>query len=66
MKSWVVLLALILTHFIILLLIQEELDLTAPNKAAMLELPEEKKWQIYCNKKKVLEVQFSIESTFFI
>ncbi|VVC32462.1 Hypothetical protein CINCED_3A014002 [Cinara cedri] len=35
----------------------EELDLTAPNKAAMLELPEEKKWQIYCSKKKVLEDQ---------
>ncbi|XP_025407698.1 disheveled-associated activator of morphogenesis 1 isoform X3 [Sipha flava] len=30
----------------------EELDLTATNKAAMLELPEEKKWQIYCSKKK--------------
>ncbi|XP_049795298.1 disheveled-associated activator of morphogenesis 1 [Schistocerca nitens] len=30
----------------------EELDLTAPNKAAMLSLPPEKKWQIYCSKKK--------------
>lgn len=30
----------------------EELDLTAPNKAAMLGLPSEKKWQIYCSRKK--------------
>ncbi|GLH09544.1 Disheveled-associated activator of morphogenesis 2, partial [Gryllus bimaculatus] len=30
----------------------EELDLTAPNKAAMLSLPPEKKWQIYCSRKK--------------
>ncbi|XP_068085675.1 disheveled-associated activator of morphogenesis 1 isoform X2 [Anabrus simplex] len=30
----------------------EELDLTAPNKAAMLGLPPEKKWQIYCSRKK--------------
>ncbi|XP_054261118.1 disheveled-associated activator of morphogenesis 1 isoform X2 [Macrosteles quadrilineatus] len=30
----------------------EELDLTAPNKAAMLSLPPEKKWQIYCSQKK--------------
>ncbi|KAJ9593651.1 hypothetical protein L9F63_014829, partial [Diploptera punctata] len=30
----------------------EELDLTAPNKAAMLSLPSEKKWQIYCSRKK--------------
>lgn len=29
----------------------EELDLTAPNKAAMLSLPPEKKWQIYCSRK---------------
>ncbi|XP_025193797.1 disheveled-associated activator of morphogenesis 1 isoform X1 [Melanaphis sacchari] len=35
----------------------EELDLTATNKASMLELPEEKKWQIYCSKKKILEDQ---------
>jgi hypothetical protein len=32
---------------------QEELDLTAPNKAAMLSLPDEKKWQIYCSRKMV-------------
>ena len=32
---------------------QEELDLTPPNRAAMLALPAEKKWQIYCNRKKV-------------
>lgn len=29
----------------------EELDLTAPNKAAMLSLPPQKKWQIYCSRK---------------
>ncbi|XP_018324678.1 disheveled-associated activator of morphogenesis 1 isoform X2 [Agrilus planipennis] len=29
----------------------EELDLTAPNKTAMLNLPPEKKWQIYCSRK---------------
>lgn len=33
--------------------VQEELDLTPPNRAAMLALPAEKKWQIYCNRKKV-------------
>lgn len=30
---------------------QEELDLTAPNKAAMMSLPPQKKWQIYCSRK---------------
>ncbi|XP_059086529.1 disheveled-associated activator of morphogenesis 1-A-like isoform X3 [Tigriopus californicus] len=29
----------------------EELDLSAPNKSAMLSLPNEKKWQIYCSQK---------------
>lgn len=29
----------------------EELDLTEPNKTAMLSLPPEKKWQIYCSRK---------------
>ncbi|XP_066141423.1 disheveled-associated activator of morphogenesis 1 [Euwallacea fornicatus] len=29
----------------------DELDLTAPNKAAMLSLPSQKKWQIYCSQK---------------
>lgn len=29
----------------------EELDLTAPNKEAMLSLPPQKKWQIYCSRK---------------
>lgn len=33
----------------------EELDLTAPNKAAMLDLPPQKKWQIYCSRKSPLE-----------
>ncbi|XP_014239797.1 disheveled-associated activator of morphogenesis 1 isoform X2 [Cimex lectularius] len=35
----------------------DELDLTAPNKAAMLALPKEKKWQIYCSQKKDIEGQ---------
>jgi hypothetical protein len=30
---------------------QEELDLSAVNKAAMLGLPNEKKWQIYCSQR---------------
>ncbi|XP_017096188.2 disheveled-associated activator of morphogenesis 1 isoform X2 [Drosophila bipectinata] len=33
----------------------EELDLTAPNKEAMLSLPAQKKWQIYCSRKLPLE-----------
>lgn len=33
----------------------EELDLTAPNKAAMLSLPPQKKWQIYCSRKSPIE-----------
>ncbi|BFG00259.1 disheveled-associated activator of morphogenesis 1 [Drosophila madeirensis] len=33
----------------------EELDLTAPNKEAMLSLPAQKKWQIYCSRKQPLE-----------
>ncbi|XP_055541574.1 disheveled-associated activator of morphogenesis 1 isoform X1 [Wyeomyia smithii] len=33
----------------------EELDLTAPNKAAMLGLPPQKKWQIYCSRKSPLD-----------
>ena len=33
------------------LIFQEELDLSAPNKTAMLSLPKEKKWQIYCSQK---------------
>ena len=32
--------------------LQEELDLSAPNKSAMLGLPNEKKWQIYCSQQK--------------
>ena len=31
--------------------IQEELDLSAPNKAAMLSLPLEKKWMIWTSRK---------------
>ncbi|XP_030379502.1 disheveled-associated activator of morphogenesis 1 isoform X2 [Scaptodrosophila lebanonensis] len=33
----------------------EELDLTAPNKEAMLSLPPQKKWQIYCSRKLPLD-----------
>uniref|UniRef100_A0A3Q2DHM5 Formin GTPase-binding domain-containing protein n=1 Tax=Cyprinodon variegatus TaxID=28743 RepID=A0A3Q2DHM5_CYPVA len=31
----------------------DELDLTDKNREAMFALPDEKKWQIYCSKKKV-------------
>ena len=31
--------------------LQEELDLSAPNKAAMLSLPLEKKWQIWTSRR---------------
>lgn len=33
----------------------DELDLTAPNKAAMLSLPPQKKWQIYCSRKSPID-----------
>lgn len=33
----------------------EELDLTPTNKAAMLSLPAQKKWQIYCSRKNPLD-----------
>lgn len=33
----------------------EELDLTAPNKAAMMSLPPQKKWQIYCSRKSPID-----------
>ena len=33
------------------LFLQEELDLSAPNKAAMLSLPLEKKWQIWTSRR---------------
>lgn len=33
----------------------EELDLTATNKAAMLSLPSQKKWQIYCSRKSPID-----------
>ena len=35
----------------ILTFVQEELDLSAPNKAAMLSLPLEKKWQIWTSRR---------------
>ena len=33
--------------------LQDELDLTEKHREAMFALPAEKKWQIYCSKKKV-------------
>lgn len=36
-----------------LLSLQDELDLTDKNREAVFALPPEKKWQIYCSKKKV-------------
>lgn len=33
----------------------EELDLSATNKAAMLSLPPQKKWQIYCSRKSLID-----------
>ncbi|XP_070577470.1 disheveled-associated activator of morphogenesis 2-like isoform X2 [Ptychodera flava] len=33
----------------------DELDLSAPHREAMFNLPDEKKWQIYCSKKKEQE-----------
>ena len=45
---------------------QEELDLTPPNRAAMMALPAEKKWQIYCNRKKVSINQLFICSFIWI
>lgn len=33
--------------------LQDELDLTDKNREAMFALADEKKWQIYCSKKKV-------------
>lgn len=36
---------------------QDELDLTDKNREAMFALPAEKKWQIYCSKKKVSPLQ---------
>jgi hypothetical protein len=33
--------------------LQDELDLTDKNREAVFALPPEKKWQIYCSKKKV-------------
>lgn len=37
----------------IFLTLQDELDLTEKHREAMFALPAEKKWQIYCSKKKV-------------
>lgn len=34
-----------------MIIFQEELDLTEPNKTAMLSLPATKKWQIYCSRR---------------
>lgn len=35
---------------------QDELDLTDKHREAMFALPAEKKWQIYCSKKKVRDL----------
>lgn len=35
---------------------QDELDLTDKHREAMFALPAEKKWQIYCSKKKVRDM----------
>ena len=40
-----------MNSYSILTLMQEELDLSAPNKAAMLSLPLEKKWQIWTSRR---------------
>uniref|UniRef100_A0A8C8JQQ5 Dishevelled associated activator of morphogenesis 2 n=1 Tax=Oncorhynchus tshawytscha TaxID=74940 RepID=A0A8C8JQQ5_ONCTS len=49
----------------------DELDLTDKNREAMFALPAEKKWQIYCSKKKVssdthTHTEHYLESTIFI
>lgn len=41
------------TRHFFLLSLQDELDLTDKNREAVFALPPEKKWQIYCSKKKV-------------
>jgi len=41
---------------IIALCVQDELGLDKIHRDAMFNLPPEKKWQIYCSKKKVVEV----------
>ncbi|XP_043659323.1 disheveled-associated activator of morphogenesis 1 isoform X1 [Drosophila teissieri] len=41
----------------------EELDLTAPNKEAMLSLPAQKKWQIYCSRKLPLDAADGPDAT---
>uniref|UniRef100_A0A8B9LFB5 Dishevelled associated activator of morphogenesis 2 n=1 Tax=Astyanax mexicanus TaxID=7994 RepID=A0A8B9LFB5_ASTMX len=42
----------------------DELDLTDKNREAMFALPAEKKWQIYCSKKKSLTVSHKIATTY--
>ena len=41
----------LMNSYSILTSVQEELDLSAPNKAAMLSLPLEKKWQIWTSRR---------------
>lgn len=41
----------LMNSYSILTFVQEELDLSAPNKAAMLSLPLEKKWQIWTSRR---------------
>lgn len=40
-------------------ILQDELDLTEKHREAMFALPAEKKWQIYCSKKKVRKISVS-------
>lgn len=43
--------------------LQDELDLTEKHREAMFALPAEKKWQIYCSKKKVkthISIRFTV------
>lgn len=42
--------------------LQDELDLTDKNREAMFALPDEKKWQIYCSKKKVRSEVYALIS----
>lgn len=49
-EAFVILLIMVYVWFMML---QDELDLTAQHREAMFNLTPEKKWQIYCTKKRV-------------
>uniref|UniRef100_A0A668SCC2 Uncharacterized protein n=1 Tax=Oreochromis aureus TaxID=47969 RepID=A0A668SCC2_OREAU len=51
-----------LTFFFVIFILQDELDLTEKHREAMFALPAEKKWQIYCSKKKEQEENKSATS----